>query len=63
MRDLAPMFGVTYQTAKNKVMAGTFPVPTYKLGRRIVADKEVVYAWFAARRERGLAVVRDSTAG
>ena len=60
--DLAPMFGVTPDTAKNKIAAGTFEVATYKLGKKIVADRAVVEAFFAARREDGLRRLRDSTA-
>lgn len=34
-----------------------FPVPTYKLGKRVVADRAVVEAFFASRRAEGLKAV------
>lgn len=63
LEELAPMFGVTPDTAKNKIAFGTFEVPTYKLGKKIVADRVVVEAFFAARREEGLRRLRTSTPG
>lgn len=62
VKQVAPLFGITYETAKNKIALGTFPVPTYKLGRRLVADREVVDAYFARRREEGFAAL-GSTGG
>lgn len=55
--ELAPLLGVTYATAKNKIALGTFEVPTYKLGKKIVADRAVVDAFFEARRKEGLAAL------
>lgn len=63
LRDLAPLFGVTYDTAKNKIAFGTFEVPTYKLGKKIVADRSVVDAFFESKREHGLRQLAESTAG
>lgn len=63
LEELAPLFGVTPDTAKNKIAAGTFEVPTYKLGKKIVADREVVSAFFAAKRQEGLRFLGNSTAG
>lgn len=61
--DLAPLFGVTPDTAKNKIAFGTFEVPTYKLGKKIVADRAVVDAFFEAKRQAGLRRLGISTAG
>ena len=61
VKDLAPLLGVTYPTAKNKIALGTFEVPTYKLGKKIVADKEVVEAFFDAKRKEGFSALNDST--
>lgn len=61
LRDLAPQFGVTCESAKNKVWLGTFEARTYKPGKRIVADNAVVEAFFAARRDEGLRQLNDST--
>jgi len=57
--DLQLLFG--YKTLKclhQAVRRGKFPVPTYRIGRYIVADKEVVRAFFADQREKGLEVIR-----
>ena len=61
LEDLAPMLGVTPDTAKNKIAMGTFEVPTYKLGKKIVADRAVVEAFFASKREEGLRRLQHST--
>lgn len=61
--DLAPLFGVTPDTAKNKIAFGTFEVPTYKLGKKIVADRAVVDAFFDAKRQHGLRRLGNSTEG
>lgn len=61
LEELAPLFGVTPDTAKNKIAYGTFEVPTYKLGKKIVADRAVVEAFFEARRKAGLRLLADST--
>lgn len=63
LEDLAPLFGVTPDTAKNKIAFGTFEVPTYKLGKKIVADRAVVVAFFDAKRAAGLRRLEKSTAG
>lgn len=34
-----------------------FPIPTYKLGKRVVADRTVVEQFFATRRAEGLKAV------
>jgi hypothetical protein len=57
--DLMLLFG--YKTMRcfyNAVRNGKFPVPTYKIGRWIVADKEVVRQFFADQRQRGLAEIQ-----
>ena len=61
LKDFAPMFGVTPSTAKNKIALGTFEVPTYKMGKKIVADRAVVDAFFDARRSEGLSALGVST--
>ncbi len=58
LRDACSAFGVTYETAKNKILYGKFPVPTYKLGKRTVIDKEVYDAYFAKQRAVGLAKLK-----
>jgi hypothetical protein len=48
------MYGVTFETAKNKIAMGTFPVPTYKAGKILVIDKVVHETYFARLRTDGL---------
>lgn len=60
LEEFAPLFGVTPDTAKNKIAYGTFEIKTYKLGRKIVADKAVIDAYFARRREEGLRVLEST---
>lgn len=53
--DLQLLFGYrTLKCLQQAVRKGNFPVPTYKIGRFIVADKEVVREFFANQREQGL---------
>lgn len=61
LKDLAPMLGVTPATAKNKISCKTFEVPTYKLGKKIVADRRVVEEFFNQKRLHGLSVLANST--
>jgi hypothetical protein len=61
VRDVCAMYGVTYETAKNKIHAETFDVPTYKVGKLWVIDKEVHAAYFRGMREKGLRSMGQST--
>jgi uncharacterized protein YfaA (DUF2138 family) len=58
--ELAALFGYTLGSAKNKICDGSFPVPTYKLGRRTVADRTVVETYFALKREEGLRALKST---
>ena len=62
LKDVCSMYGVTYETAKNKIAAKKFDVPTYKQGKMIVIDREVHEAYFRQKREAGLRAL-GSTAG
>lgn len=57
VRDVCAMYGVTYQTAKNKIHSGTFEVPTYKVGKHWVIDKHVHEGYFVQKRAEGLAAL------
>jgi hypothetical protein len=63
LKDVCGDFGVTYETAKNKVLYDRFPVPTYKVGKRTVIDKEVYNAYFNEKRQSGLSRLRKTTGG
>lgn len=60
VEDVCGLYGVTYETAKNKIGAGTFPVQTYKVGKRHVIDRMVHDEYFRQQRERGLAALRST---
>jgi hypothetical protein len=58
--DLMVLFG--YKNTKafyNAINLGRFPVPTYKLGGKIVADREAVRLFFAEQRARGVRAVSE----
>lgn len=50
----APLLGMTTASIKNSIQRGTFPVPTYMLGRWRVIDKQVLEAFFSGQRDEGL---------
>lgn len=54
LKDAAPKFGMSYGSAKNAVLLDRFPVETYKVGRRVVIDRQVMAAYFEAKRVAGM---------
>lgn len=63
LKDVHGMYGMTLESARNSIARGTFPVPTYKLGRNIVIDREVHKEFFAHKREAGLRELRNNISG
>lgn len=64
LKDVVHLFGVTYETAKNRIYAENFPVPVRREGRLLVVDKAVIDRYFAERRAADLArfsQLNDST--
>lgn len=57
LKELADLFGMTLGSARNAIAEQRFPIPTYKLGKRVVADRAVVEHFFSSRRQEGLKVV------
>lgn len=55
LRDVVHLFGVTYETAKNRIYAENFPVPVRREGRLLVVDKAVLERYFEDRRAADLA--------
>lgn len=55
LRDVVHLFGVTYETAKNRIYAENFPVPVRREGRTLVVDKAVLERYFEERRACDLA--------
>tara|TARA_X000001382_G_scaffold38582_1_gene25795 strand:+ start:364 stop:570 length:207 start_codon:yes stop_codon:yes gene_type:complete len=54
VKDLANMFGMTKPSVLNSISREDFPIPTYKLGKKRVADVEVLNAFFETKRQIGL---------
>jgi len=54
MLEIAELFGISKGALMNSISREKFPLPTYRLGRHRVADKQVVEAFFQARRVEGL---------
>ena len=54
LRKVCKLFGVSYETAKNRIYAENFPVPVRKEGRLLVVDKAVLERYFADRRAADL---------
>lgn len=52
--ELAEIMGLTVKSLHNAFHADRFPIPTYKLGKKRVADKEVVRHFFEQKRIEGL---------
>jgi predicted DNA-binding transcriptional regulator AlpA len=57
LKEVAELFGMTLGSARNAIAEQRFPVPTYKLGKRVVADRAVVEQFFASRRAEGLKAI------
>jgi hypothetical protein len=60
-KEVGLLFGMNEKSVKNAITRGTFPIATYKLGRRRVADREVLAAFFAARKAEGFKQLANST--
>lgn len=61
LRDVCACYALTYESAMNKVHAGTFPVPTFKVGKHWVVDKAVHAEYFAQHREAGLLALKSTS--
>jgi hypothetical protein len=55
VNDAAHLFGMKHQSIKNSISRESFPVPTYKLGKRRVIDRKVLASYFAERSSEGMA--------
>ena len=52
--ELAELFKISKGGLLNAISREEFPLPTYRLGKQRVADRQVVEAFFKARRLEGL---------
>lgn len=57
MSELAQLLDMSVKGLQNSVQRENFPIPTYKLGKKRVADKEVVNKFFQNKRQEGLAQI------
>jgi len=59
--DLAELWGYNnVDVLYNAIARGSFPIPTFHHGKYLVADVEVVKAYFKSKRDQGLRGVRDA---
>ena len=61
IKDAAKLFGMTHVSVKNAITRETFPVPTYKLGKKRVIDRDVLAAFFADRKADGFKQLKRTT--
>lgn len=54
LSEVCQDYGVRFETALNKIAAGTFPVKTYKVGKKVVIDREVHVEYFLRQRKIGM---------
>ena len=52
--ELSALFGMKKTSLLNSISDERFCCPTYRLGSQRVADRQVVEAYFEARRSEGL---------
>jgi len=58
IEELVELFGFASKNSLlNAIHLEKFSCPTYKMGKRRVADKKVVEAYFDAKRAEGLAQI------
>lgn len=55
--ELAELMGMNPRSVSNSIYRDQFPIPTYKLGKHRVADKEVVDAFFKRQRDIGMELI------
>ena len=64
LEELGLLFGYTNREALRRALKrGRLKIPTYKIQGKIVADVEVVNAFFRKRREEGLAQIKKESSG
>ena len=60
MQELAEIMSMSLKGLHNALHNKQFPIPTYKLGKRRVADKEVVERFFDQKRSEGMDRMADN---
>lgn len=54
VKEVAHLFGMSWESAKNSIAKQTFPVLTYKLGKRRVVDVDVLAKFFEDHKRNGM---------
>jgi len=62
MQELADIMCMSLKGLHNALHSKTFPIPTYKIGKRRVADKDVVEAFFEQKKLEGMQKIRPHEA-
>jgi len=57
VEELSEILEMRSKSILNAISAERFPIPTYKVGRHRVADREVVRQWFENQRAEGLSKI------
>lgn len=60
LSQVCGLYGLTFRSAKNAILLGTFPVPTYKVRREIVIDREVHKSYFEIKRKSNLRALKNN---
>ncbi|MDC1436986.1 helix-turn-helix domain-containing protein [Gammaproteobacteria bacterium] len=60
MQELAEIMSMSLKGLHNALHNKQFPIPTYKLGKRRVADKEVVERFFEQKRSECMDRMADN---
>lgn len=60
VKDVCEQYGYCYEVAKRKVRNGTFPVPTYRVGRTPVIDRVVHDTYFKKQRDADLLALEST---
>ena len=55
--ELADLMGMSPKSVLNSIHRERFPIPTYRLGKQRVADREVVDTFFKNKRDLGLSLI------
>lgn len=61
VKHICADFGLSFATAKNRIYFGTFPVPTFKVGKKIVVDRAVLNAYWERNRAEQMAAFSAQT--
>lgn len=61
LEEACRLLGCTLKTGHNQIHMETFPVPHFKLGRRVAVMKEVVTLYFTLKSAEGVTELQKKT--